>query len=209
MGMLKMGKLKMGKHWILAAALMALAACSDKPAGVPADEATAPAAEPAPAPAAQPPAATPAAPVAVDAKAALQASDVDAYLLGLAKEVQLLRDEYAKIEQARAADDSDAEITALFAMTGNGIDQGGAQAAGLPEARYDYIKERIDDVQSKLGMLDGLAAMEGDTSALQAQVGDPYAGIDTAVAEVLKARRGDIEALRGESIGLRLKAAGG
>ena len=206
-----MGTQKMGRYWILAVALLALAACSDKPADeTPAGDATAATADPAPAPAAEPPAESKeptAAPV--DTKAALQAGDVDAYLLGLAKEVQLLRDEYAKIEQARAADDSAAETEALFAMTANDIDDAGAQAAGLPEKRYGYIKERIDEVQSKLSILDGLAKMEGDTSALQAQVGDPYAGFDAAVAEALKARRGDIEALRGEAIGLRLKAAGG
>src|SRR3546814_11256840 len=71
-------------------------------------------------------------------------SDLDAYLRGLAKEVQLLRDEYAKIEQARAADDSDAETAALFAMTSSAIDEAGAVASGLPSARYDYISNRID-----------------------------------------------------------------
>ena len=152
-----------GKHWVLAAALLALAACSDKPAEVPAGDvaAPAPAAEPAVAPATAPGPAV--APVATNA--ALQASDIDAYLLGLAKEVQLLRDEYAKIEQARAADDSAAETDALFAMTANGIDEAGAHAAGLALPRYGFIKERIDTTESKLEMLAGLATMEGDTTA--------------------------------------------
>ena len=196
-----------GKHWILAAALLALAACSDKPAEVPAGDvaAPAPAAEPAVAPATAPGPAV--APVATNA--ALQASDIDAYLLGLAKEVQLLRDEYAKIEQARAADDSAAETDALFAMTANGIDEAGAHAAGLALPRYGFIKERIDTTESKLEMLAGLATMEGDTGALQAEVGNPYDGLDAAVAEALKGRHGEIASLRGEAIGLRLKAAGG
>ena len=206
-----MGKLMMGKHWILAAALLALAACSDKPADEAADDdAAPPSAEPSSAPGATPPAETATAePAPVDATAALQASDVDAYLLGLAKEVQLLRDEYAKIEQARATGDSAAETAALFAMTSSDIDDAGARAAGLPRARYGFIKDQVDGIESKLAMLDGLAAMEGDTSALQAQVGDPYAGLDAAVAEAFKARHGEVAALRGEAIGLRLKAAGG
>ena len=123
--------------------------------------------------------------------------------------MQLLRDEYAKIEQARAADDSAAETDALFAMTANGIDEAGAHAAGRALPRYGFIKERIDTTESKLEMLTGLATMEGDTSALQAEVGDPYDGLDAAVAEALKGRHGEIAALRGEAIGLRLKAAGG
>ena len=198
-----------GKQWILAAALLALAACSDKPAEEPAGDVAAPAPaaveEPEVAPASKPGPAV--APVATNA--ALQASDIDAYLLGLAKEVQLLRDEYAKIEQARAADDSAAETDALFAMTANGIDEAGAHAAGLALPRYGFIKERIDTTESKLEMLAGLATMEGDTSALQAEVGNPYDGLDAAVAEALKGRHGEIAALRGEVIGLRLKAAGG
>src|SRR5690606_19425373 len=134
-----MGKLKMGKQWILAAALLALAACSDQPADEAASGgAAAPSAEPSSAPGDTPPAET----APADARAALQASDVDAYLLGLAKEVQLLRDEYAKIEQARAADDSDAETAALFAMTSSDIDDAGARAAGLPKARYGFIKDQ-------------------------------------------------------------------
>ncbi|MDQ2702806.1 MAG: hypothetical protein M3Y70_08365 [Pseudomonadota bacterium] len=193
----------MGKHWIIALALLGLAACSDKPAEAPVDAPAAPAAAE---PAAPPPEAA-AAPVANDA--ALQAGDVDAYLLGMQKEVQLLRDEYAKIEKARADDDSDAETAALFAMTANAIDEAGAQAAGLPAKRYRNVKERVDEVESKLAMLDGLAAMEGDTTALQSQVGDPYSGLDDEVTQALKARQGDIAALRGEAIGLRLKAAGG
>ena len=203
----------MGKHWIVVVALLALAACSEKePAGqAPADDAAGPVAEapgnaPGPAPATQD--AVPE-PPAVATNGALQAADVDAYLRGMRREVELLRGEYAKIEQARADGDSAAETAALFAMTANDIDDGGAEAAGLPVARYGFLKERIDEIGSKQSMLDGLAAMEGDTSLLRDQVGDPYAGVDTQVAEAYQAHRAEIEALRGEAIGLRLKAAGG
>jgi hypothetical protein len=198
------------KHWILAAALLGLAACggkSDEAAtdGRASGMATAPAAEATKPPAAPVPEAAPAA--AVDAP--LQVADIDAYVRGMHKEAELLHAEYHKIEQARAANDSDAETEALFAMTANGIDEGGAKAAGLSPARYGFVKNRIDEVQSKLDMLEGFRKMEGDSSALQAQVGDPYAGFAADVAMALKARQAETAALRADAIGLRVKAAGG
>jgi hypothetical protein len=198
------------KHWILAAALLGLAACGKHEAAAP--ETGQPAA---PAPAAQTPAASPAAASAAQADAAaaaqapLQPADVDAYLRGMEQENALLRDEFAKIEQARAAGDSQAETAALFAMTSNDIDLAGAQAAGMAPARYDVVKDRVDEVQSKLDMLEGFRKMGGDSSAVQAQVGDPYAAFTADVAASLKAKQPQLAALRAEAMSLRVKAAGG
>lgn len=200
------------KHWILAAALLALAACGGKPAETPAPEAK-PAAEPASA--AQAPAASPAAspaPAAIDeaaAHAALQPADIDAYVRGMEQENARLRADFDKIERARAANDSDAETSALFDMTSNDVDLAGAQAAGMAPARYDFVKDRIDEVQSKLDMLEGFRKMGGDSSAMQAQVGDPYATFAADVVAALKARQPQLAALRAEAIGLRVQAAGG
>lgn len=201
------------KHWILAAALLGLAACGGKPAETPARDAANPpaAAEPAAQAPAAPPAAAPA-PAAVDAAAAhaaLQLPDVDAYVRGMEKENALLREDFDTIERARAADDSDAETTALFHMTSNDIDLAGAQAAGMAPARYEYVRDRIDEVQSKLDMLEGFRKMGGDSSAMQAQVGDPYASFAADVAAALKARQPQLAALRAEAMSLRVKAAGG
>ncbi len=200
------------KHWILAAALLALAACGGKPAETPAPEAK-PAAEQASA--AQAPAASPAAspaPAAVGeagAHAALQPADIDAYVRGMEQENARLRADFDKIERARAANDSDAETSALFDMTSNDVDLAGAQAAGMAPARYDFVKDRIDEVQSKLDMLEGFRKMGGDSSAMQAQVGDPYAAFAADVVAALKARQPQLAALRAEAIGLRVQAAGG
>ena len=197
------------KHWILAAALLGLAACGGKPDATPAPEAANPAA--AAEPAAQAPAEVPA-PSAMDAAAAhaaLQLPDVDAYVRGMEKENALLREDFDTIERARAADDSDAETTALFHMTSNDIDLAGAQAAGMAPARYEYVRDRIDEVQSKLDMLEGFRKMGGDSSAMQAQVGDPYAAFTADVAAVLKAKQPQLAALRAEAMSLRVKADGG
>jgi hypothetical protein len=199
------------KHWILAAALLGLAACGKHEAAAPVTGE--PAAKPAPAaqPNAPAPAAAPATPAddAAAAQAPLQPADVDAYLRGMEKENALLRDEFAKIERARAAGDAQAETAALFAMTSNDIDRAGAQAAGMAPARYDAVKDRIDEVQSKLDMLEGFRKMGGDASAMQAQVGDPYAPFAADVAAALKAKQPQLAALRAEAMSLRVKAAGG
>ena len=198
------------KYWILAAAVLGLAACGGQPAdtaGTPAADAAArprpvAASAPAPEPGAE---AAPAA--ATDAP--LQVADIDAYLRGMGREVEMLKAEYRKIEQARAANDSDAEIQALFAMTAEGIDEAGGQASGLSPARYGFVKDRIDEIQSKADLLEGFRKMEGNSSALRAQIGDPYAGLPADVASALKARNAETAALRAEALGLRLKAAGG
>ena len=58
-------------------------------------------------------------------------------------------------------------------------------------------------------MLEGFRKMGGDSSAMQAQVGDPYAAFAADVAAALKAKQPQLAALRAEAIGLRVKAAGG
>lgn len=197
------------KRAILAAALLALAACGGKQDDTPA--AATPAVPAAKAPAAASPAATPA-PAAADAtpaSAPLQLADIDAYRRGMEKENALLRAEFAKLLRARDADDAEAETNALFAMTSNDIDLAGAQAAGMAPPRYGYVKDRVDEVQSKLEMLEGFRAMPGDSSSLQAQIGDPYAAFAADVAAALKAQQPQLAALRAEAVGLRLKAAGG
>jgi hypothetical protein len=201
-------------HAILAAALLALAACGGKPDDASGTAPPAPGAE-APAAAAMPASPTPApapAPAAVDATptaAALQVADIEAYVRGMEKENAILQQDFDAIQRARSADDSDAETSALFHMTSSEIDQAGAQAAGMAPARYGFVKDRIDEVQSKLDMLEGLRKMGGDGSALEAQVGDPYAAFAADVAAALKAQQPRLAALRAEAIGLRVKAAGG
>jgi hypothetical protein len=201
-------------HAILAAALLALAACGGKPDDASGTAPPAPGAE-APAAAATPASPTPApapAPAAVDATptaAALQVADIEAYVRGMEKENAILQQDFDAIQRARSADDSDAETSALFHMTSSEIDQAGAQAAGMAPARYGFVKDRIDEVQSKLDMLEGLRKMGGDGSALEAQVGDPYAAFAADVAAALKAQQPRLAALRAEAIGLRVKAAGG
>ena len=197
------------KHWILAAVVLGLAACGGQSADTTtsaADTATAPQAGAATAPTQD---AAPEAAPAASTNAPLQVADIDAYVRGMGKEVEMLKAEYRKIEQARAANDSDAETQALFAMTADGIDEAGAQASALSPARYAFVKNRIDEVQSKVDLLEGFRKMEGNSSALQAQIGDPYADLPADVASALKARQAETAALRAEAIGLRVKAAGG
>ncbi len=201
------------RHTLLAAALLALAACGGKPDDAGGEASPPPSAE-APsggsAPAASPAAAAaPAAADATPADAALGVADIDAYARGMEKENALLREEFGKLERARAAGDAEAETTALFAMTSNDIDVAGAQGAGLAPARYGFVKERIDEVQAKLDMLESFRNMPGDSSEAQAQLGDPYAGFAADVAAALRARQAQLAGLRAEAVTLRLKAAGG
>jgi hypothetical protein len=204
---------------VLALMLGGLVACggNDEAAAVPGASAeTAPAAEPA-APA-EAPAATPAAP----ADAALTLADIDAYVVGMRKEIELLKAGGEKVRQARAAKDQEAEMKAMLDLSMGDRDAQVAQAAGMAPARWQAVKSKIAAVVGGAAMRESMASMGGDTSGMApdqraaheanlakmlAEMPDPYAGLEPAVAEALKARHAELGKLHGEAVGLLMNAA--
>ena len=198
------------KSWFLAAALLGLAACGgtaadDGDAAAPATEATASGESANGIPAE---AAVPAVETAVAVDTTLQVSDIDAYVAGMHAEIEKLQAAHDKAVQARAAHDDDQELEAMMAAVSNDIQLAGARGAGLEPAHYRYVRTAIDTVESTLDMLQGFRTMEGDTSALQAQVGDPYADFSEDVRGVMQARQPELAQLRQQAMALLLETGG-
>ena len=204
-------------HAGLAGLLLCLAACGGRDADTPPAEV----ATGAPADAATPAPAT-AAPEAVapqsTADAPIALADLDAYARGVQAEIDALRASADKVKQPRTAKDTNAETAALLEMTSPDIEAAGAKASGLDPARYAAVKQSADTVFGKLDTLHGLEAMTADAgemtaemrkeveanrASLEAQLGDPYAGLPPDVAAALKARHDTLAQLRAQAIGVR------
>lgn len=211
------------KPVLLACAIGVLSACGGAGDEAPAEDAAAQEA-PAPAEATTTPDTTAPAPGAstAPADAPLSVADLDAYVRGMQKEIELLEATVAKVEDARQRKDDAAQTSAVLEASMADRDTPAAAAAGLPVERWKHVKSRITTIVGGVAMRAQLGGMGGDTAgmspeekaehernlaALQAQVPDPYKDLDPAVVDALKARHDELAALHAEATGLLFKAA--
>ena len=196
------------------AIMVGLSACGG---GEPAtDEAPAPAdattAAPAPAP-------EPTQPSTAAADASLKLEEIDAYVRGMQKEIELVKAAGEKVKQAQAAKDEQAELSAITEMAMGDFDTPAAAAAGLPVARWQEVKRKITatiggvdtrrQMQEMAGNTEGMAPEQvaehqRNAEAMLASIPDPYAGLDPTVVAALEARHDELARLNAEAIGLRM-----
>ena len=158
-------------------------------------------------------------PATAAADASLKLDEIDAYVRGMQKEIELLKAAGEKVKQARAAKDEQAELSALTEMAMGDFDTPSAEAAGLPVARWQEVKPKVTAViggvdthpqmQGMAGNTEGMtpeqaAEHQHNAEAMLASIPDPYAGLDPAVVEALKTRHDELAQLNAESIGLRM-----
>lgn len=163
------------------------------------------------------------------AEAPLVAGDLDAYVAGMTREIEILTGHADALATARAANDQTGELAALAALGAVDVRNAGAQAAGLEVARYATIKTRIDDVLSALEMGAAMkpqlkAAESADLSGftdtqkqqhaeglaqMRAAWGAPHERLPAEVVEPFKAREAELAKLRADAIALRLGALKG
>ena len=152
----------------------------------------------------------------------LVASDLDAYVKAVNREIEMLKPHVDAVKAAREKKDTTTETAALFAMS-QPYDEEAAKAAGLEVERYKHVRNAIDEVLSKRQAVKLLeqqvATMEAtDTSGatpeqkaehdkavaeFRALIEDPYATLPPDVATAMKAREDELDKLRNESLGLR------
>lgn len=209
------------RHALPVAAMLLFAGCGEADrSAAPTDAVeTAGAAETGAAP--DPVAANPAVPPT--APAPFGAADIDAIARGLERENAVLTDVAARV--ADAADDT-VKLNLMASARPSELEKAGADAAGLDASTYRARKERLFTVLGRMemremigrqvadldtgGMDDAAAAQaRANAEAMQAQLGDPFEGLDPAVAEVMRARHDELAALRANNIALLIKAAGG
>ena len=122
---------------------------------------------------------------------AFTAADLDAYARGIARETELVR---AARERGRAATTPAERAAAVQAEWETATAAGGAQAAGMPAARYRQLRATVHQVLSTLdlqGKIDW--PQELSTSAVSPQMkqrlaSDPFAELAPASAAALRAR---------------------
>lgn len=161
----------------------------------------------------------PAQPSAAGADASLKLEEIDAYVRGMQKEIELVKAAGEKVKQAQAAKDDQAEMSAITEMAMGDFDTPAADAAGLPVARWQEVKRKITatiggvdtrrQMQDMAGNTEGMtpeqiAEHQRNAEAMLASIPDPYAGLEPSVVEALKTRHDELARLNAESIGLRM-----
>lgn len=200
---------------VLVLAVLALAACGDdQPAAGTGDEAIVETADTADAP-----------PDPVADESPLKVAELEAYVRGMQKELAMRGDISAKLKQARDAKDQAAEARLMLEMATLEVDQEGARAAGLSETRYVFVRDAVETTLSKVEMKQTLHEMtanadtgelpedmrrqlEESQAGMQAELGDPYAGMAPEVAAAFKARQAELSQLRAQGVAALMNAAG-
>lgn len=127
----------------------------------------------------------------VSAPLAFTAADLEAYERGIAREAQLV---LAARERGRAARTPAERGAAEQATWDTATIPGGAQAAGMPVARYRQLRQTLHRVLSTLdfqGKIPGPQEMDMSAASPETKrrlAGDPFAELAPASAAALRAR---------------------
>jgi hypothetical protein len=143
----------------------------------------------------------------------LSVADLDVYRQGMAFENARLR--------AAAAETGDARMEAYIAALPEQSEPAAAASLNVSVDHYRAVKQAVSDVigrfdlEAVLQSTQASAAAEGDAppideniASVQAELDDPYAGLDAAVAEAFEARRAELSRLRADNIGLLMNTGG-
>ena len=166
-----------------------------------------------PATAQTPTAAASPADAAADAQAALAVADLDLYQRGLQMEIDALQLAQQRLTAARDARDDVAENVALQPVLSRQYERNAAKALNVDLRRYRDVKKRfgdilvlgeyIDQLNAQLDQLHqtGLSAkaradQRKQLEDMRAKAVDPYAVLDTALRDALKARADALVRLR-------------
>lgn len=162
---------------------------------------------------AQNPPAAPAAADVADAQAALAVADLDLYQRGLQLEIEALQLAQQRLIAAREARDDVAESVALQPVLSRQYERNAAKSLDVDLRRYRDVKKRfgdilvlgeyIDQLNAQLDQLHqtGLSAkaradQRKQLEDMRAKAADPYAVLDTALRDALKARADALVRLR-------------
>jgi hypothetical protein len=140
-----------------------------------------------------------------DAPAAFTAAELDAYMRGFAREIQLVREAKERASTGRTPEERN---EAWRAQQEEQTIPGGAESAGLPLERYEQVRKAVNGVLQTLdfqGAIDG--PMQMDTARASAEMkqrlaGDPFTDLTPASAEALRGRLDQLTPLWAEYINL-------
>jgi hypothetical protein len=159
--------------------------------------------------------ATPSAAPSADASSRpLSLDDIDRWQKGMAGEMQAVQESAAKMKASQTSED---KLSIMMEMEEMATAPAGAQAAGLDEERYKFVRSKLSDVVRYLAPLE-LEAM--DTTQIpqdqrdqlrtqrEAYLQQTAWAVPSGVVEALKPRARELRKQDLELVGARLKSAG-
>jgi hypothetical protein len=142
---------------------------------------------------------------------ALAVEDIERWEKGLAGEMQAVQEAGKKLKAARTQEDT---LSAMMAPQESETAAAGAQAAGLDEERYKFVRAKLS------GVVSSLVPLGVDTTKMPQAQRDEFRtereaylkqtewAVPPEVVEALKPRAAELRRKDLELVGARLKAAG-
>jgi hypothetical protein len=155
----------------------------------------------------------PAGPTGNPITAPLTAADIERWEKGMAGELKAVQEAGAKMRTARTNDDS---LNAMMGVQEMNTLAAGAQAAGLEQERYKFVRSNLSSVAGymtpSLGGIDTTMFSQAQRDQLrqdnEAQIQRMQAEVPVEVVEALRPRAVELRTKSMELVGARLKGAG-
>jgi hypothetical protein len=156
---------------------------------------------------------TPASSPASDASAPITVADIDAWQKGMQGELQAVQQAGQQRQSAKSATDT---LNAMFAAQESSTRAAGAKAAGVSEARYQYLTSTLGPIVANLSPLESemstkdlpAAVVEQMRKSHEASAAQEMAKLSPDVQAALHARAPELRKQSLELAAARLKSAG-
>lgn len=156
---------------------------------------------------------TPATSSAGAADAPITIADVDAWQKGMDGELKAVQDAGTARRNAKNATDT---LNAMFAANETSTFEAGAKAAGMSDARYRYVRDKLNSVVGNLSPIEAELSIKDMPAAIKTQMqqqreqtaAKEMTGMAPDVQAALRARAPALRKQSLELAGARLKAAG-
>ena len=192
--------------------LVAIAACSHARDAATDSTAAADSTPPATAPSTSA-AVTPASSSASSTDAPITVADIDAWQKGMTAELTAVQDAGTARQNAKNATDT---LNAMFGANDMSTRPAGAKGAGMSEARYQYVSNKLSSIVGNLSPIEAEMNMKDMPESFRKQMQQSreqsatqeMAGMAPDVQAALRARAADLRKQSLELAGARLRAAG-
>lgn len=156
---------------------------------------------------------TPASSSAASTDAPITVADIDAWQKGMTAELTAVQDAGTARQNAKNATDT---LNAMFGANDMSTRPAGAKGAGMSEARYQYVSNKLSSIVGNLSPIEAEMNMKDMPEAFRKQMQQSreqsatqeMAGMAPDVQAALRARAADLRKQSLELAGARLKAAG-
>jgi hypothetical protein len=156
---------------------------------------------------------TPASSSAASTDAPITVADIDAWQKGMTAELEAVQDAGTARQNAKNATDT---LNAMFGANDMSTRAAGAKGAGMSEARYQYVSNKLSSIVGNLSPVEAEMNMKDMPESFRKQMQESreqsatqeMAGMAPDVQAALRTRAADLRKQSLELAGARLKAAG-